>query len=423
MIKQRTNSNHAEKLNYTKSRYGKLCLVLMKIVAVVYLFTNTIGTTSAQKFENLALTPPMGWSSWNYFGCDGLNEEIIKGIADAMVETGMKDLGYKYLVVSECWNIGRDSLGNILYDEEKFPSGMKALSDYIHSKGLKMGIYSCAGSMTCAERPGSRGYEFQDARQYAEWGVDYLKYDWCYTSTQNAEASYSIMRDALYAAGRPIVFSICEWGLSKPWTWGKDVGHLWRTTGDITNNWDFPDAKEGKFWGGGVRLLLDLQKGLSKYAGPGHWNDPDMLEVGNGGLNVIEEKTHFSFWCLLAAPLIAGNDLRNMDKTTLEILTNKEAIAVNQDRLGIQGDVIFEEGNTYEIWKKTLVNNDFAVCFFNSSDSVITRSVSWKENYFNLNGNYDVRDLWKKKVIGTTSEILEIKLQPHETLFVRLISI
>jgi alpha-galactosidase len=268
----------------------------------------------AQKFEQLALTPPMGWNSWNKFACDGINERVIRETADAMVSSGMKDAGYEYIVIDDCWQTGRDSSGNIIVDAKKFPSGIKALADYIHSKGLKFGIYSCAGNKTCAGRPGSHGHEYQDAISYARWGVDYLKEDWCNTGSQNAKASYTLMRDALYKAGRPIVFSLCEWGTNKPWEWAAGIGHLWRTCGDIANNWSKMEGDKGRIWGGSVLANLDLQKGLEEYAGPGHWNDPDMLEVGNGVLSAAEDRAHFSLWCMLAAPLIAGNDLNNMTR-------------------------------------------------------------------------------------------------------------
>ncbi len=243
----------------------------MKKVLLSLLLFSLLMHASAQKFEGLALTPPMGWNSWNYFRCDGISETVIMEMADTMVSTGMKDAGYQYIIIDDCWQVGRDAQGEIIADPEKFPSGMKSLIDYVHGKDLKFGIYSCAGTQTCQERPGSRGYEFQDARTYAQWGVDYLKYDWCHTGSQDAIASYTLMRDAIFAAGRPMVFSICEWGLSEPWLWARDVGHLWRTTGDIRNNWDIPDAKEGKVWGGGVIINLDMQHLLDEYSGPDGW--------------------------------------------------------------------------------------------------------------------------------------------------------
>ncbi len=312
----------------------------------------------SQKFEQLALTPPMGWNSWNKFACDGINEEVIRKTADAMVSSGMKDAGYEYVVIDDCWQVDRDSSGFIVADPKKFPSGIKALADYVHSKGLKFGIYSCAGRRTCAGRPASRGHEYQDAISYARWGVDYLKLDWCNAEGQNAKESYTLMRDALYKAGRPIVFSLCEWGTNKPWEWAGDVGHLWRSSGDIGNHWDKVDGNDGRIWGGSVLVNLDLQKGLEKYAGPGRWNDPDMLEVGNGALTVAEERAHFSLWCMLAAPLIAGNDLSNMSKETISILTNKEVIAIDQDRLGKQGYLIHDEEN-FQIFLKPIIRRRY----------------------------------------------------------------
>ncbi len=371
----------------------------------------------AQKFTGLADTPPMGWNSWNYFNCDGINEGVIRGIADAMVTSGMKDAGYTYIVIDDCWQTGRSPDGMIIADPEKFPSGMKALAGYIHDKGLKFGIYSDAGRMTCQGRPGSRGYEFQDARTYAEWGVDYLKYDWCNSGNQNPVESYSIMRDAIHSAGRPMVFSICEWGLSKPWLWAAEVGHLWRTTGDIRNNWDQPDAKEGKVWGGGVMIILDMQAELESYAGPGHWNDPDMLEVGNGVLTGNEERAHFSLWCMLAAPLMAGNDIRSMSEETRAILTNPAAIEIDQDPMGKQGYRFRDEG-LFEIWKRELSKGEYAFCFLNRGEDPVDYTVNWDE--LDVESGFMIRDIWSEKSAGKTDKTLKIKIGPHDVLFVRL---
>jgi len=243
-------------------------LFLLAISAKAQMFFGENQSKQDSIFESLAATPPMGWNSWNKFGCD-VNESLLKQMADAIVSSGMKDAGYQYIVIDDCWQVGRDKDGNIIADPKAFPNGIKALADYIHNKGLKLGIYSCAGSLTCQGRPGSRGYQFQDARQYAKWGVDYLKYDWCSNEGQNAEAAYRTMSDALKACGRPIVFSICEWGESQPWKWAKGVGHLWRTTADIR------DCYQCKFdWGGvGVLDIIDTLAELYPYAGPGHWND------------------------------------------------------------------------------------------------------------------------------------------------------
>lgn len=395
----------------------------------------------SQKFENLAMTPPMGWNSWNKFECN-INENIIRNAADAMVSHGMKEAGYSYILIDDCWQVGRDSLGFIVADPEKFPSGIKVLADYVHSKGLKFGIYSCAGRKTCGNRPGSRGHEFQDAMSYANWGMDYLKYDWCNTEGQNAPESYSLMRDALFEAGRPIVFSLCEWGLSKPWEWASQVGHLWRSTGDIRNNWDIPDAKEGKCWAGGVLINLDMQQGLEKYAGPGHWNDPDMLQVGNGGLTENEARSHFSLWCMLAAPLIAGNDLTQMDPVSKDILINKDMIAIDQDKLGKQGYKIKDYGEI-EVYYKPLNNSDMAICFFNRLDYPIQVEFDWtsmslsatrdskplllglqidrKDNY--IEGQYSIWNVWQKKSVGTTSQKFIASLQSHDVIVLRLTSV
>jgi len=336
----------------------------------------------AQKFTDLALTPPMGWNSWNTFACN-VTEKIVMDAADALVTSGMKDAGYQYVVIDDCWQVDRDSLGFLVADKDKFPSGIKTLADYVHGKGLKFGIYSCAGRLTCQKRPGSRGHEYQDAITFAQWGVDFLKQDWCNSNGQNAEESYALMRDALYSAGRPVVFSICEWGLNKPWEWAADVGHAWRTTGDIRDNWNIPDAKYGKCWGGGVVINLDMQEGLEKFSGPGHWNDPDMLEVGNGMLTPAESRAHFSLWCMLSAPLFAGNDLVRMSAETKAILTNNSAISINQDVMGKQGYKIADYGE-FEIYYKPLTNGKAAICLFNRLDQPIAVDVDILKGIFKV---------------------------------------
>lgn len=379
------------------------------------------------KFEGLALTPPMGWNSWNKFACN-IDEKLIREIADVMVSSGMRDAGYTYINLDDCWHGERDSLGFIHPDPERFPSGMKALADYIHSKGLKMGLYSDAGSQTCGGRPGSRGYEFQDALTYAKWGVDYLKYDWCNTEGLKAEGAYKTIAAALKKAGRPIVLSICEWGNDEPWKWGPGVGHLWRTTGDIFNCFDC--VKDHGTWKSfGVMQILDKQKGLRQYAGPGHWNDPDMLEVGNG-MAVNEDRAHFSMWAMIAAPLIAGNDLRSMSKETLGILTDKDVIAVNQDSLGIQG-FQYSENDKLETWFKPLKNGDWAVCFLNRNAGIKQVNFDWnKENVDDSLSNrklesashsYKIKNLWTKKEAGTTRRPLKVVVPPHDVLMFRLI--
>lgn len=405
-------------------------------LTILSIFCLTSGFS--QKFENLAMTPPMGWNSWNRFECE-INEQVVRDAADAMVSSGMKEAGYEFIVIDDCWQIRRDSLGFIQANPEKFPSGIKALADYIHSRGLKFGIYSCAGRQTCQNRPGSRGHEFQDAISYAQWGVDFLKLDWCNSEGQNAVESYSLMRDALYSAGRPVVFSLCEWGLSKPWEWAANVGHLWRTTGDIRNNWDIPDAKEGKCWAGGVVINLDMQQGLEKYAGPGHWNDPDMLVIGNGGLTEHESRAHFALWCMLAAPLFAGNDLVHMTEPTRELLTNTELIAIDQDPLGKQGFKIKDYGEL-EIYFKPLENEELAICIFNRFDHSVSITLNWKtleltakkedveielqksidRKDFAIEETYTVRDLCQKKNIGNARLNLNKVIESHDVAVYRL---
>ena len=397
----------------------------MKRILLLLIFLSA-STASGQKFEQLAQTPPMGWNSWNKFACN-VTEALIRETADALVSSGMKDAGYVYINIDDCWHGKRDALGFIQPDPERFPSGMKALADYIHSKGLKLGIYSDAGWKTCGGRPGSRGYEYQDALTYAKWGVDYLKYDWCNTEGLKAEGAYLTMRDALFAAGRPVVLSICEWGTDKPWDWGKKVGHLWRTTGDIYNCFDcVKDHGTWKAWG--VMQILDMQKNLREHAGPGHWNDPDMLEVGNG-MSTNEDRAHFSMWSMLAAPLIAGNDLRSMSQETREILTNREVIAVNQDKLGVQG-FQYSAKDKVEVWFKPLDGGDWAMVILNRDASArkvsfdwtaekVSDSLSKRDARFDATP-YKLRDLWAGRDLGTTRSALSADVPPHDVLMLRL---
>jgi alpha-galactosidase len=364
--------------------------------------------------DGLASTPPTGWNSWNKFGCD-VSEKLMKEMADALVSTGMKDAGYQYLVIDDCWQVRRDAEGRIVPDPDRFPSGMKALADYVHGKGLKFGLYSDAGTGTCQKRPGSKEHEEIDARTYAAWGVDYLKYDWCNAEGQDTRDSYARMSRALRASGRPIVFSICEWGSTKPWLWAPGIGHLWRSTGDIQDCWDC-----GKDWGGlGVVKIIDLQADLHPFAGPGHWNDPDMLEVGNGGLNAAESRSHFSFWALLAAPLMAGNDLRTMSAETREILTNREVIAVDQDPLGMQGRKVRDDGDQ-EIWMKPLADGAKAVILFNRGSEAANVGVAWEDVSLAPRSKALVRDLWKKADAGSFTGRYEATVGAHDVVMVRI---
>ena len=371
------------------------------------------GTCAFALDNGLARTPPMGWNSWNKFGCDGINDKVVRESADTMAANGMKDAGYQYIVIDDCWQVSRDANGNIVPDPQHFPNGIKPVADYVHSKGLKFGIYSDAGAKTCAGRPGSWGYEFQDARQYAAWGVDYLKYDWCNNGGQNSTAAYSRMRDALLASGRPIVFSLCEWGSTKPWLWAKDIGNLWRSTGDIQDCWECK-----KDWGGlGFVQIIDLMAGLESYAGPGHWNDPNMLEVGNGGMTDSEYRAHFSLWAVLAAPLMAGNDIAKMTDATKAILLNKEVIAVDQDPAGLEGRRVRKDGD-FEIWVKQLNDGGRAVALLNRSGGAKDMSVAWTEIGYPDSLPAAVRDLWAKKDLGRLKGSFAASVPSHGVVLV-----
>jgi len=394
---------------------------------VFVLCMSSVCTINAQKYENLAKTPPMGWNSWNKFG-GKINEELIKGIADQMVATGLRDAGYTYLNMDDCWHGPRDENGFITCDKDRFSSGIKSLSDYVHSKGLKFGIYSDAGRKTCAGLPGSFGHEYQDAIQYARWGVDYLKYDWCNNDNINYLGAYTLMRDALRSAGRPIVFSLCEWGSNQPWKWAKEVGHLWRTTGDIGCNFEKKIAKKGEWTGLSVLEIIDLEANIRDVAGPGHWNDPDMLEVGNG-MTVNEDRAHFSMWCMLAAPLILGNDLRNMTVATEEIIKNAEVIAIDQDSLGIQA-LRAEQIDSVDVWLKPLANGDWAFCLLNRAKTERKFDINWQKYVLKdeLSGRstnfdqtiYQIRNLWTKKKDGTTKKTKSVVIPSHDVVMYRL---
>lgn len=363
----------------------------------------------ARAQSQLAATPPMGWNSWNHFHGQ-VDDATVRSMARAMVASGMKAAGYTYINIDDTWEGPRDENGDIT-SNSKFPD-MKALCDYVHSLGLKIGIYSSPGPATCAGFTGSFGHEDQDARTYAAWGIDYVKYDWCsagseYPHTREGEIeAYTKMHDALVRAGRPIVFSLCQYGEFDVWEWGPSVGgNLWRTTGDIQDNW---------------QRMCEIgfnQDGLEKYAGPGHWNDPDMLEVGNGGMTDDEYRTHFSLWCLLAAPLIAGNDLAHMTPATVAILTNRDSIAVDQDPDGIQGHRVKQDGQT-EVWTKPLHDGDIAVGLFNRADS--REIVSFSTSDLGITRPVDIRDLWAHKRVARRATSYSATLAPHACALLRL---
>jgi alpha-galactosidase len=386
-----------------------------------------ILSVQAQKIPGLALTPPMGWNSWNTFQTN-INEKMVMEIADSMVSSGMKDAGFTYIVLDDGWMaMERNSNGDLVPDPKKFPNGIKVVADYVHAKGLKFGLYNCAGTKTCAGYPGTRGYEYQDARFYASAGIDYLKYDWCYTDGINAKEAYNTMSRALTLTGRHIIFSLCEWGQSNPWEWAANTGHLWRTTGDIFACYDC--VKKYDTWSAfGVVQIMDKQNGLRKFAGPGHWNDPDMLEVGVG-LSDNENKSHFTIWSMLAAPLIAGNDIRKMSAQTKTVLTNKEIVALNQDSLGIQG-FVYNKKDSIETWVKPLNNGAVAISFLNRSVNPATITFNWAEHtiidsVFNLkfdfiNTTYSIKNLWLHKEEGNTAKPYKAILQGHDVAALRL---
>jgi alpha-galactosidase len=358
--------------------------------------------------NGLALTPPMGWNSWNHFG-DRIDDQIVRETADALVSNGMAAVGFVYINIDDCWEGGRDASGNIT-PNAKFPD-MKALADYVHHRGLKLGIYSSPGPRTCGGYEGSYGHEEQDAKTFARWGIDYLKYDWCSASRlyrdADLQAAYQGMGRALARCGRPIVYSLCEYGMADVWTWGKKVGaNLWRTTGDIQDNWK--SMSENGF----------NQSRLAPYAGPGHWNDPDMLEIGNGGMTATEYRTHFSLWCLLAAPLMAGNDLRRMSVETLGILTNREVIAIDQDVLGKQGERIMSHDGI-ELWAKPLQNGSQAVGVFNRTDDEKAVKFTWAE--LGRSGRPKaLRDLWEHRDLELAGEGLSGRVPAHGVLLLNV---
>ncbi|RDY07029.1 Alpha-galactosidase 3 [Mucuna pruriens] len=334
-----------------------------------------------QLSNGLAKTPQMGWNSWNFFACN-INETVIKETADALVSAGLADLGYVYI------NIGT-VLGQLVPDPKTFPSGIKALADYVHGKGLKLGIYSDAGAFTCQVRPGSIFHETDDANLFASWGIDYLKYDNCFNLGIPPKERYPPMRDALNATGHKIFYSICEWGVDDPALWADKIGNSWRTTGDINDSW------------ASMTTIADLNDKWAAYAGPGGWNDPDMLEVGNGGMTYQEYRSHFSIWALAKAPLLIGCDVRNLTAETFEILTNKEVIAINQDSLGVQGRKVQATGidGCKQVWAGPLSGNRLVVALWNRCSNVATITASWEAVGLESGIHVSVRDLWQHKVV------------------------
>jgi alpha-galactosidase len=408
-----------KKLSLLYSYRVKLCPLIAFFMLFIWVnntpvFAKTIAVhnytaenDSVPNLQNgLAKTPPMGWNSWNHFGCN-INENIIKQTADAMVSSGMKAAGYKYIVIDDCWMADhRDSKGRLIPNPKRFPHGIKWLAKYVHSKGLKLGIYESAGTHTCQGLPGSLHHAKQDAKSFASWDVDYLKYDNCGNQGISYIKRYAGMSKALQATGRPIVYSICEWGVKAPWQWAPKIGNLWRTTGDIRDSWQ------------SVMSILDQQAGLYKYAGPGHWNDPDMLEVGNGGMTTTEYKAHFSLWAVLAAPLIAGNDLRHMSDATKQILENKAVIAVDQDSAGKEGHKAVDMGDQ-EVWVKPLSDGSMAVLLLNRGPARAFMTVTAEQAGLSKADYYKEKNLWTGKTTRT-DDLIRGWVPSHGVLFYRV---
>ncbi len=398
-----------------QSTFGRSTSAMRFHFAGFILLLLLIGTNTPAQTPTIAATPPMGWNSWNHFA-GKIDDATVRAEADAMVSSGMRDAGYIYINIDDTWEAERDAQG-LIHANSKFPD-MKALADYVHSKGLKLGIYSSPGPKTCAGFEGSYGHEVQDAQTYAAWGLDYLKYDLCsfgeiMERAGSPEAAHKLMLDAytkmhnaLLKTGRPIVFSLCQYGADAVWRWGTSVGgNSWRTTGDISDNYS------------SMTQIGFEQAGLAKFSGPGHWNDPDMLEVGNGGMNQEEYRTHMSLWALLAAPLLAGNDLSTMKPETIALLTNKEVIAIDQDRLGKQADRVYAEG-TEEIWARPLADGSKAIGIFNRFDWPQTIEINFRELGFK--GSVKARDLWAAKDLGTVPSHYKARVPGHGVVLLRV---
>ncbi|MFF5180518.1 glycoside hydrolase family 27 protein [Micromonospora sp. NPDC000316] len=403
--------------------WGRAAAAALLLAAVLV----GIRVPMAQALENgVARTPPMGWNSWNSFGCN-INEALIRQTADSIVSSGMRDLGYQYVVVDDCWfNPNRDSSGNIQGDPTRFPSGMKALGDYLHARGLKFGLYQVPVDKTCAQyfgsypgATGSRGHEAQDARQFAAWGVDFLKYDWCSPngSIDEQVTTFAKMRDALAATGRPIVYSInpnsihAKTGPQRDWS---DVSNMWRTTEDITNAWDTGQTNGYPM---GIQNIINVNVPLARYARPGGFTDPDMMEVGRGGMNDTEMRSHFAMWAVMASPLIAGNDVRSMSSATLSILTNRNLIAINQDSLGLQATQVSFDG-TRRVLAKPLAGGDVAVALFNQGSS--TTTISTTAAAIGKSGSsFTLVDAWTNATTSSTGAI-SASVPAHGTVVYRV---
>ncbi len=388
-----------------KKRLGLLIVIPFILFMAVFAFASNAPHAYALS-NGLAVTPPMGWNDWNRYGCN-ISDSLIRQQADAMVNNGLKAVGYQYINIDDCWEASsRDSSGNLVADPNKFPNGIKAVADYVHSKGLKLGIYNDAGTKTCAGFPGMYGHEQQDANTYASWGIDYIKVDWCNTTGLDPQTQYTKIHNALASTGRAITFSLCSWGQGSPWLWGPSVGNLWRTTGDISDNWT------------SMLSNFDSNSAHASYAGPGGWNDPDMLEVGNGGMSATEDQTHFSLWAISAAPLIMGNDMTNMSASAKSILTNTDVIAVDQDSRGAQGTKV-SDNNGLQVWSKPLAGSgNVAVVLLNRNTSASNITVNWSS--IGISGSASVRDLWSHTNVGSFNGSYTANVAGHGVVMLKI---
>jgi len=410
----------------TKNKLTNSAIFRYFFLALMIIALHSAAQVKTKENGVLAPTPPMGWITWNYFAVK-FNEKDIRDMADAMEQTGMVKAGYNYIIIDDGWQGGRDNRNNIIPDPNKFPAGIKALADYVHAKGLKLGIYSDAAPVTCEGYTASLNFEDQDAKTFASWGIDYLKYDYCNApdDMETAKVRYKKMGDALRKSGRDIAFGICEWGQRKPWLWAADAGgQVWRTTLDVRDKWQAKPKETGE----GLMNILDQNLPLDKYPGIGHWNDMDMLVVGlygkkgpSGDLGGIgctdtEYQSQMSLWSILGSPLFASNDIRNMNAETKRILLNQEAIAINQDPLGKPG-IMKVNNETWTVLLKVLKNGDYALAILNRSGKA--QGVNLEFATLGLSGVYQVRDLWQHKVLANSNK-LKSSINSHETMLLRL---
>lgn len=413
----------------TMTRFIKIASFL--VCMLLFLCDIKIDAQTTRNRKELAPTPPMGYMTWNFYA-DKITEADVKAIADAMVANNLLDAGFNYIFIDDGWQGGRDSRNNIIPDPVKFPSGMKALADYVHNKGLKLGIYSDAAPLTCAGYTASLYFEEQDAKTFAAWGIDYLKYDYCNAppDVETAKKRYTKIAEALSNSGRNIMLGICEWGGRQPWLWGTSVGgSLWRISGDIRDKWSSAnDALDVPKGGVGIIDALNVNAELGKYAGNGGWNDPDMLiaglygrkgpsgDLGGIGCSDIEYQSQMSLWCLLSAPLMISCDITNMNTATKKILTNKNIIAIDQDELGQQATRKINDNN-WQIFLKPLSNNEWAIGILNTDEKARKFEIDLAQ--LGLKGKFATRNLWTNEIKKKQAKIA-CSVAAHETVVLRL---